>query len=827
MRILVKQSTGGLAALFLVAAMALGEAAALEAGAAKVEITPPVGTPLNGYGARLGRSSIEVHDPLWARCLYLNDGKTALFLVSADLCAINPELRARVLELEGGKSGVPAKHIILTATHTHNGHGGMIKALPFRLVSGRFMPEVLEATARGFVQAMRTAYENRMRAALGFGTGSGEGVSKNRMVEGGPVDEQVGVIRVDDSDGHAIAILGNFAAHPTTIADEYLFSISADYPGYFCNALEELAEESTVALFLNGAEGNQRCGNPEKKTGWERTESIGRYLAFRAKQVANAVVCGEAGLHVGYAAPDLPPPLSPSLFPGSTVIHTLEIEVASKGPEKRTLLLTFFPGEPCVELGLELRRRALARGYAAQFSVGLASDFLGYFVPAELYATPTYEASTCFYGPRIAAWLYDQFETLMTREASEEGPPEGRRVFEAASVETRAGVQWVTLEGSPYAMGYRRGAAFAETIRAAYRERVVQQTDLALVAPDTGLWPYVARYLNAAPVAVPALAIGMRPRLNGVAASVFEEIEGLADGAGLPFDALWLLQCATPRLGSEQHEDEASTTLGTVFAAVGDRAGADDLLVGFAFDGPEMDTPVVLDVRPDKGHHFVEIGYPCDAGAFAGMNDAGVVVCALRTAPLDDAPFAELKLGELLAGEAKKEAPNVGPPVALAVRAALEEADGPKGAVARLEATPHLHGYHVLVAAPGAGDRPVYARVLEFGETVVVREPVDGFLLGVDCESPGVDAAAKARHTRAAGLLAEERIIAPIEMAEALRDQALGQPDRARILNTQTRYAVVFEPARGRLRVAFPDESGQLGEFHEVSLGKPAGRGSP
>ena len=71
---------------------------AFEAGAAKQEITPPVGAPLNGYGNRMGRPSISVHDPLWARALYLDDGTTRLILVNADLCFINPELRARVLE---------------------------------------------------------------------------------------------------------------------------------------------------------------------------------------------------------------------------------------------------------------------------------------------------------------------------------------------------------------------------------------------------------------------------------------------------------------------------------------------------------------------------------------------------------------------------------------------------------------------------------------------------------------------------------------------------------------------------------------------------------
>ncbi len=124
-----------------IAFVAAFRAASLEAGAAKIEITPPLDTPLNGYGDRLGRGAVSVHDPLWARSLYLNDGKTSVLLVNTDLCLINRELRDRVLELAPAE--VPRENIILTATHTHSAQGGMNRSLIVRAVSGRFMPDVL------------------------------------------------------------------------------------------------------------------------------------------------------------------------------------------------------------------------------------------------------------------------------------------------------------------------------------------------------------------------------------------------------------------------------------------------------------------------------------------------------------------------------------------------------------------------------------------------------------------------------------------------------------------------------------------------------------
>ncbi|HEO71373.1 MAG TPA: hypothetical protein ENN80_08925, partial [Candidatus Hydrogenedentes bacterium] len=206
---------GCVAVAVLAALSFFGSAHAIEAGAAKVEITPRVGTPLNGYIERHGRDSLDVHDPLWARCLYLDDGETAVFVVSADLCIINPALRRRVLEIAGKRLGVLPQQVVLCATHTHSGHGGMMHLLAHRAVSGRFIPEVLEETATTFVEAMQGAYLKRQRAAVGFKTVHGADLVRNRYEEKGTVDGQLCVIRVDDADGIPIAIAANFAAHPS------------------------------------------------------------------------------------------------------------------------------------------------------------------------------------------------------------------------------------------------------------------------------------------------------------------------------------------------------------------------------------------------------------------------------------------------------------------------------------------------------------------------------------------------------------------------------------------------------------------------------------
>ena len=790
--------------LCVLAVLSCGAAHALEAGAGKAEITPPLGVPMNGYGDRIGRGALKVHDPLWARCLYLNDGKTALFLVTSDLCLINRELRERVLELAPRE--VPKEHIILTATHTHSGQGGMIQALPFRAVSGRFMPEVLEQTAQRFAEAMRAAYDNRQRAAIGYGTGEQGELSTNRRYDNGPIDPQIGVIRVDDANGNPIAILANFAAHPTTIGGEDKYSISADYPGFFYTTLEQLAPPGCLAMFANGSEGNQRPTSPEGKSGWGRTESIGRLLAERVKGIANTITCTDATLHVGYATPDLPRSMAGKIVPTSSMLQTLEILGApspSSAVKSNDLLLTFFPGEVCVEIGLEMRRLALDRGYAAQFTVALSNDYLAYFVPVTYYPYMHYETSSNLYGPRIANWFYEHFTEMMTRGAPggptadlpvTPGKPAAADVT-VAKIENIGTAKCVVLEGKPYTIGLQRGGAFREQIQRRYQTQIVDAMAAGTLLPREGYWKWAPSWLNVVPLALPMLGIGARPLLQGLSNDTIDELAGMADAAELPFDALWLVQC-TPTFGARGGVDAFyRTALCTMFASVGNRAGADDLLVGRNFDWTEQDEMIIVDVRPETGHRFVQIGFSWNAGVFTGMNDAGLVLCAERMTPLGHP------------GDA-------GGPVEFVMRELLQTTDNIKTALEALQSKTNLRGYHVLVADPAI---PA-ARVVEFGPATIVREPVKGFLLGADPVSPTVDADARARYARVAELLEKEHIIASSDMSKALADQQPGKEGLARIWNETTRCSVLFQPKKRALRVAFPDASGAPGEYTTISL---------
>jgi len=119
----MKNSTSYRVIAVLTAMICLGAAGAaraqLRVGTAAVKITPPAGTPMAGYYH--ARGSEDVLDDLYAKAAVLDDGTTRVALVVCDLITLP---RATVLEartLIEAQTGIPAGHVMLSATHTHTG----------------------------------------------------------------------------------------------------------------------------------------------------------------------------------------------------------------------------------------------------------------------------------------------------------------------------------------------------------------------------------------------------------------------------------------------------------------------------------------------------------------------------------------------------------------------------------------------------------------------------------------------------------------------------------------------------------------------------------
>jgi hypothetical protein len=250
----------------------------VKAGAAQVEITPPLGLPMDGYGPR---TSSGVHDPLLARVLVAEGGDgTGVALVVADLLHVDTRLQASIAAGILAATGIPREQMQLVGTHTHSG-----PAFP--------KPTPVEQTMGDAIAgAASQAWASRREAAVSVGIDTVVGIGANRRPKGGPVDDRVTVARFDAVDGTPIATLMNYGCHPTTLGPNNSL-YSADYPGVACRLVA--AEIGGVAMFTTGPQGDVNPGgySPEGSmvgvvVPWRTFESAERYGSLVAAAALEA-----------------------------------------------------------------------------------------------------------------------------------------------------------------------------------------------------------------------------------------------------------------------------------------------------------------------------------------------------------------------------------------------------------------------------------------------------------------------------------------------------------------------------------------------------------
>ncbi|MAF64716.1 MAG: hypothetical protein CMJ84_03520 [Planctomycetes bacterium] len=219
----------------------------LEAGACTVDITPPAGIPMWGYGARGDTACEGVLDPLEANALVLAVGEEKLAVVGLDMGrAPARESMARIRAAIAEQAGVD--HCMIVGSHTHHGPCLELGGVPGP--AGEYVTLLEEK----IVEAIVTADGRRVAARIGAGSRE---VARNRNrhsdIKPKPVDRELAVVRVDDLAGEPIAVAVNFAAHPTSI-DASELAYSADYPGALKRRVRETMK--CECLFLQGAAGD-------------------------------------------------------------------------------------------------------------------------------------------------------------------------------------------------------------------------------------------------------------------------------------------------------------------------------------------------------------------------------------------------------------------------------------------------------------------------------------------------------------------------------------------------------------------------------------------
>src|SRR3954467_6313830 len=153
----------------------------LRAGAARVDITPPIGHPFSAWGLRTG-VSVGIHDPLLAQALVLDDGERAIAIVAVDLCNAAREFADETRQRVQALTGIAPEGVLINASHNHSGPAGVPQRSGVSLGSTPSGYEAYAADLPDLVAgAVFSAWYNRRPARVGAGIEQAPGGSGHRV----------------------------------------------------------------------------------------------------------------------------------------------------------------------------------------------------------------------------------------------------------------------------------------------------------------------------------------------------------------------------------------------------------------------------------------------------------------------------------------------------------------------------------------------------------------------------------------------------------------------------------------------------------------------
>lgn len=383
----------------------------LRAGVSKVDITPPIGTPLAGFQDRT-EGATGIRDRLHAAVALFDDSETRAAIVSLDLIGVGYDETQAIREALWDRADAPGPHVLVAASHNHAGP-------PFHLRSayGRKVIAAVAQAASSAARQLRPVTLGYDEDAITFNVNrrlvAPSGIAEMRPNPDGPVDRRVKVLRLDDGRSLApIAVVMHAVCHANVFRGENT-RISADFPGEAQRFVERVYARGTTALFLQGPAGNVRPNLPsedgfrngdEADVQWAGLELGSAVVRACARSVVrDRLVKRSSAYKIKAATASI---ALPGKDGGSVQADLQALRVGDY------LFLTI-PGEPFVEYGFNLEKNLGAR--LKLFVVGYANGAIGYICTEESYRHMGYEPTSSTLKPEAEGLLLDALMKLAAK----------------------------------------------------------------------------------------------------------------------------------------------------------------------------------------------------------------------------------------------------------------------------------------------------------------------------------------------------------------------------------------------------------------------------
>ena len=287
----------------------------IKAGAAQRDITPPIGIKrLNRMTRRVVFESLGVHDPLFARCLYLEDDPgNSVAMICTDLTDAALDVCDQLQEEILQKTGI--ENSLIACSHSHSSVPLGPRGRPRS--AGNKNTEWNDSTLDAILEIVQEAKQNAQPVSFRVGRAPAQVGFNRRLINPetghvfmgvnrtGPVVPWVNVLVADSrKSGKPMAVLFEHAAHPVIVPRTSNLT-SADFPGAAVQRIREELGEDVIALFGQGCGGNIN-GYPLRST-HETADNQGHKLGEAVLQaMKESTPIQSQTLSVKFAQSELP-----------------------------------------------------------------------------------------------------------------------------------------------------------------------------------------------------------------------------------------------------------------------------------------------------------------------------------------------------------------------------------------------------------------------------------------------------------------------------------------------------------------------------------------
>ncbi len=403
----------------------------LKAGIARTDITPTERLYMGGYDMtfRPGRSEGS-YGSIYTRALVFDDDVRQVVFIEVDVVSFPQDDYLSIRKSISAETGIPAENIMLGCVHNHAApypgeinkesdwylhlRDHLIKTVknamadlePVKIGGGTGKSSIAMNRRKRMEDTLTYITFDENNRSQSYGKYKTDNPVLIREMDGvyrlganpkGPIDEEVGILRIDKLSGQPKAVLVNYACHGTSLGGRN-YMISPEWNGHMLEYIEEKIPGVT-GIYVPGASGdiNPRFvgGLDGYADNLENTAALGCEIAKEVVRVFHSIrtdIPGSAEIKMAHQ--DIVCPKRYGEVVDDFMHTTTDVPVTAIKIDE--FVWVTFPVELFHEIGQTIKSSTHVR---YPFLVGYCNGSLGYLITQQAYSEGGYEPWATRFAP--------------------------------------------------------------------------------------------------------------------------------------------------------------------------------------------------------------------------------------------------------------------------------------------------------------------------------------------------------------------------------------------------------------------------------------------